>query len=285
MNLLPTSLKALCYTMIAINFATCAVCGIWLFLYREASPVKVAQPQFLGLVLFGCLISTSTIFALVQEDDGSDGHGEADLPACQAIPWLYSVGFSITFGSLFAKILRVYRLFKAAATMQRVTISANDTFKIIGGVLMVDVVLLTVWTIVDPLEWHRESLTEDKFGSPLSSEGFCVSDHWAIFAGLIAAFHLLLMGVACYMCYMARDIPTEFSEGKYVCAILGVHGDSDACCNDAGKSHPIVPCLILGYNCDDFKPTDLCSRRARFDHSRSRLPNKHLRPQRSDLDE
>jgi hypothetical protein len=28
--------------------------------------------------------------------------------------------------------------------------------------------------------------------------------------------YLSLLGFACYLCYVSRDIPTKFSEGKYV---------------------------------------------------------------------
>ena len=79
--------------MIAINFSMVAGCVIWMWRYRKTVQVSVAQPFFLGLVLLGCLVSTSTIFALGVEDEGN-----GTVPACMTIPWLYSVGFSITFG-------------------------------------------------------------------------------------------------------------------------------------------------------------------------------------------
>lgn len=91
--------------------------------------------------------------------------------------------------------------------MRRIRVSIQETVFIIGGVLLIDVTILTVWTIVDPLHWERSILISDKFGSALSSEGHCESEHWAIFAGLIALLHFGLMAVACYMCYVARKIP------------------------------------------------------------------------------
>ena len=86
----------------------------------------------------------------------------------------------------------------------------------IDGVLLVDVTFLTVWTVLDPLEWKRTTLSADQFGEPLESEGHCTSDHWVIYGSIIAALHLTLLGVACYLCYVARDIPTKLSEGKYL---------------------------------------------------------------------
>ena len=87
------AMAIVCYIMIGINFVNVAGCAIWMWVQRHTAQVTVAQPFFLGLVLLGCLVSTSTIFALGAQDE-EDG----PVRACMAIPWLYSVGFSITFG-------------------------------------------------------------------------------------------------------------------------------------------------------------------------------------------
>ena len=100
-----------------------------------------------------------------------------------------------------------------------------------------DVAVLVAWTVIDPLEWERVNVSVDKFGAPLESEGksatglvlqlgqhsadqllagYCTSESWKTFSGIIGTLHLCLLGVACYLCYRARDIPTKFSEGKYV---------------------------------------------------------------------
>ena len=84
-HLIPPALAIACYLMIGINFSMVTVCAIWMFVHRKTAQIKVAQPLFLGLVLVGCLISTSTIFALLAEDGG-----QGPVHACAAIPWLYS---------------------------------------------------------------------------------------------------------------------------------------------------------------------------------------------------
>lgn len=81
LNLIPSSLKILAYTMFALNVAFIVGCAGWLFSHWSSDEVRASQPHFLLLVLLGCLISTSTIVAMAQEDDS---------PACMTIPWLYS---------------------------------------------------------------------------------------------------------------------------------------------------------------------------------------------------
>jgi hypothetical protein len=209
--------------MFASNVVVISICGLWLYWQRQSSQVRVSQPYFLLLVLFGCLISSSTIIAMALQDDTD---GEPPL-ACMAMPWLYSVGFSITFGTLFAKIRRVYKLFTAppvsssssamsGSSRRGGSVTLLDTILCIGVVLLVDVVILICWSVIDPLYWEREVIREDQFGDPLESQGYCTCDSWEIFASIIAFFHFGLLAVACYMCYVARNIPSKYSEHKFV---------------------------------------------------------------------
>ena len=84
-NSISTGFKSTGTVLFGINVITSCICIIWLWIYRKSIIVKVAQPFFLCMVLFGCLISSSTIIALGEEDGSA--------PGCMAIPWLYSVGF------------------------------------------------------------------------------------------------------------------------------------------------------------------------------------------------
>jgi hypothetical protein len=101
-------------------------------------------------------------------------------------------------GTLFAKIRRIYFIFRSAAapggTIRKTSVTFQETIAVIGVVLIVDVVVLLIWTIVSPLQWTRTVISEDQFGAPLESVGYCISDYWAIFAGVIASLHLVLMG-------------------------------------------------------------------------------------------
>ncbi|CAB9523565.1 acid type B receptor subunit 2 [Seminavis robusta] len=211
LNMLPSSIVHFAYGLASINFVLVSLCGLWLFRNRTRSQVKISQPLFLVIILGGCLISTSTIFAMAQQSAG-----DGPVIACSIIPWAYSVGFSLTFGALFARVRRIYQLLNSALRMKRVEVSTKDTLMTVALVLLIDVAVLTVWTIVSPLEWQRNVTNVSVLGEPLSSKGYCVSEYWEVFAGLIACFHCIVMAVACYMCYLARRIPERISNGKMV---------------------------------------------------------------------
>lgn len=231
LNMLSPQLIITAYVLAGLNFLLVTICGIWLFMNRKRAHVRMAQPMFLMLILIGCVISTSTIFAMAQEDEG---HGP--VHACAALPWLYSVGFCLTFGALFAKINRISAVLKSAVNMQRVAVSASETLVTVALVLAIDIVFLTAWTVVDPLTWTRTTRTTDVFGVVLESDGFCESEYQNLFGGLIFFFHFLLMAMACFKCYQARKIPERISNGKYVA--IAMFGNLQIFCI-------VIPVLIL----------------------------------------
>lgn len=209
--MLSSSLVIMCYTLVAVSFLVVTAFAAWFLYNRERAQVKVTQPSFLLMILLGCVISTSTIIALAQEDEG-----DGPVKSCMAIPWLYSVGFCLTFGAMFARIRHIYSTLQYAAQVTQVSVSAKETFMTVGLVLAIDVTILVIWTLVDPLEWERTTTSTDVFGEPLESQGHCQSDHWSVFAAIIGCFHLFLMGTACYMTYLARSLPNRIANHKYV---------------------------------------------------------------------
>ena len=149
------------------------------------------------------------------------------------------MGFCVTFGALFAKVMRVYRLFTGWIVdddysghhrsssqgkphhgdeihKRRLRVTLIETLVVTGGVLLLDVTVLTTWTVVDPLQWQRNTIVQTQFGESLESEAYCSSDSVLVFATILGGIHLALLGIASYMCYRAKDIPTNFSDGKYV---------------------------------------------------------------------
>ncbi|CAB9509506.1 acid type B receptor subunit 2 [Seminavis robusta] len=172
---------------------------------------------------FGAVISSSTILALSQQA-GFDDDISAVTTACRIAPFLYCIGWPLQYGSIASKTFRIYRLVRTRR-YRRARVSAFDTSWIVILVLLLDMIVVTCWTIVDPLEYRREvsdtSLSEED-GLPLvtiSSYGFCAapkdSSIWR-FAAPIAAIHLLLMIITNWTLYTVKDLEDRYQEQKYV---------------------------------------------------------------------
>ena len=82
---------------------------IWTFIHRKERVVKASQPMFLAIICLGTLMMGSSIIPMSLDDGVISSDGKSI--ACMAMPWLFVIGFGITFSALFAKTWRVNQLF------------------------------------------------------------------------------------------------------------------------------------------------------------------------------
>ncbi|GBO45051.1 Gamma-aminobutyric acid type B receptor subunit 1 [Araneus ventricosus] len=82
----------------------------------------------------------------------SDAHRNAK-PKVRA--WLLTMGFTLSYGAMFSKIWRVHKLSTKAKTDHKRKYSWKLYF-MIGMLLLLDVLILSAWQIIDPLQRKME---------------------------------------------------------------------------------------------------------------------------------
>jgi len=217
MNFITPALKSFVYFLIALTLLIGVACMGWIYVYRDNTLVKVAQPICLSLIAFGCIVSTFSMIPMGYETEYRDTSPDirgADA-ACMAIPWLWGLGFTICFSSLFAKVWRVKQLFKAVAQCRRVKVGNELIVKIMGGMLLVECTILVVFQIVSPQIWEREVL-DDVDGYATESEGGCASDSGLWFWFALVVFHILSLLYALILCFQTKNIPSDFAETSHI---------------------------------------------------------------------
>jgi len=193
-------------------------CAGWTVYYSKRSVVRASQPIFLNFVSLGTFLISATILPLgIQGEYRDDSIGSVDA-ACMAAPWLFSLGFSIVFSALAAKILRITKVMHAAANFQRKKVEVKDVMGIMVVVVMVQVVILVCWQLIDPMTWQRELIAEDINGYPTQSVGSCQSDHALRYLVPLAVVDFLLLAVALILCFKSRKLSNQFQEGMYIAA-------------------------------------------------------------------
>lgn len=71
-----------------------------------------------------------------------------------------SAGFSLAFGSMFAKTYRVHRLFTYGASLVKDRILKDkQLIALILIPLVIDGIIITLWVMIDPMERHLHNLT------------------------------------------------------------------------------------------------------------------------------
>ena len=230
-NYISNGFLRLGYVMFAVLALASIFAASWTWHHREKWVVKVGQPILLGMVVLGCFMSSLSILFMGvqtgyrQDQDsatgGPTGKENTDISrvdaCCMAWPWLYGLGFVITFSSLFAKIQRVKLIYLAGRQMQRKTIEFKDVAYIVAFMLVIETAILLSWQIVSPLRWEREVLTEED-GFPVESVGSCTSDDgdgWHYFLALVL-FHVVCLFCALVLCFQTKDINSDFAESSYL---------------------------------------------------------------------
>ncbi|GBG34913.1 Metabotropic glutamate receptor-like protein E [Hondaea fermentalgiana] len=215
--------RGLGYTLVAINWLLAAAFATWVFRHRKEPVVQLSQPFFLYLVAIGCAISTSTILPLAVDAEANEDDSRASA-ACLIAPWLYCIGWTLSFSSLFAKSWRLGKIVNNKR-MKRLRITNLDLSISIAAVLCVDILILSVWTAVDPLHWARgEAVSVTIQNTPgvvlEVSSGMCSSDYPGGFVAALAVVHVSILIGGHVMLYKVRNVSAQFLERRYLLIIL-----------------------------------------------------------------
>mmetsp|Transcript_18898 Transcript_18898/g.28745 ORF Transcript_18898/g.28745 Transcript_18898/m.28745 type:complete len:910 (+) Transcript_18898:15-2744(+) len=215
-NLLNNGLKIMSYVAVAFLLLICAFAVTWTFYYRKNHLVKVSQPMFLGLLIFGSVISSLSIIPMSVETLYRDADDIAWVDAaCMAFPWLWGLGFSISYSALFAKVWRVKRLYKAAHRARRKQVTAKDVMIIMAIVIFIEFVILLAFQFVSRFQWERTSIQEIN-GYTVESVGKCTSEYGWYFMAVLVSYNVFCLIYALILCWQTKELPSDFAEGNYI---------------------------------------------------------------------
>mmetsp|Transcript_37887 Transcript_37887/g.64709 ORF Transcript_37887/g.64709 Transcript_37887/m.64709 type:complete len:798 (+) Transcript_37887:172-2565(+) len=227
------TLKAFGIVLFGLQALLTVLCAAWTVYYSPRTVVKASQPIFLCLVAFGSFVMSLGIIPIgiqgkyryVQDPSTGQLLTDVDNPeigridaACMALPWLFSIGFSIVFSALFAKIWRIRKIFKAVENFVRRAVPVKEVLYIMVGVILVQVVILLCWQFIDPLRWQRHVIFDDLNGYPTKSVGYCASDNVYRFLIPLICIDGLMLFYALYLCFVTRKIESDYQEGTWITA-------------------------------------------------------------------
>mmetsp|Transcript_12503 Transcript_12503/g.12263 ORF Transcript_12503/g.12263 Transcript_12503/m.12263 type:complete len:304 (+) Transcript_12503:469-1380(+) len=131
--------------------------------------------------------------------------------ACMLVPWLWSIGFAITFSALFAKIWRVKKLVDSSIAMKRIVVTVMDVVYILVVVLSIETVVLLLFQFLSPLKWERTVMIEIE-GYPIRSAGMCRSTYDVVFWPILVVEKVIFLVCALYLCNQTRHINNALAE-------------------------------------------------------------------------
>mmetsp|Transcript_38979 Transcript_38979/g.94249 ORF Transcript_38979/g.94249 Transcript_38979/m.94249 type:complete len:675 (+) Transcript_38979:2169-4193(+) len=205
-----------CFGIVAVGVLACIV---WILANRNSIVVKASQPYFLVLTAVGVLVLGSTLIPLSFDDNGEGITESYAKGICMSIPWLGFSGFSMTFSAMFAKTWRVNQFFNAKNAMaRRIRVKERDVLIPLLVIFTLNTIVLICWTLIDPLMYVRTfSDGTDLWNREIASIGRCLSEDGSLpYLVSLGLINFVVLGIACWQAYEARDISSEFAEAKYI---------------------------------------------------------------------
>ncbi|XP_072016481.1 gamma-aminobutyric acid type B receptor subunit 2-like [Amphiura filiformis] len=196
--------------------STLAIIGILMALfflafnlrYREKRFVKMSSPNLNNLIILGSVLVYATIFVGGLDSNLVSLAVEAQF--CQLRVWLLSLGFVLAFGSMFSKTWRVHKI-AAFKTPKRVIIKDQQLFLMVFVLLLIDVCVLAVWHIIDPMEVGTLELYEiDDPQVPnqrlIPYYEYCSCKHQIYWLATLYSYKALLLIFGAFLAWETRQV-------------------------------------------------------------------------------
>jgi len=213
-NYLTKGLRVFGFTLMSIAMACGVGSAIWVFMNRKHRVLTASQPPFLYLICLGTIVQSASIFTISFDESYGWTKGQLDK-ACMAMPWLLALGHILVYASIFTKLWRVNKVLQfTRRKVSFVQVGAPMFLLLLGAI-----VILVLWTVIDPLTWERDEINE------ITGEnvGTCESRRAEAFAAPLLAIILLPTVMTGFMAYKTKDVDEQYTEGWWIFTLITIH--------------------------------------------------------------
>ncbi|XP_033632295.1 gamma-aminobutyric acid type B receptor subunit 2-like [Asterias rubens] len=199
-------------TTTALSACGLILAGVFLFFninYRKTKFIKLSSPNLNNITIVGCIMVYVAVIMLGLE---SERVGlQVFTPLCTIRAAFLMIGFSFAFGSMFVKTYRVYHIITHATSrvIKRKMLHESTLFLMIGMLLLIDVIILTVWSILDPMIRVEERLPKESSNDTVAFVPIvevCRSKNLSIWLGLVYAYKGLLLLFGLFLAWETRKV-------------------------------------------------------------------------------
>ena len=182
-----------------------------LFLYFRKVPNIKSTSVLLSMLIFtGCYLLVGSTFCLIL-------HDRYRFDLCMVLIWLSGIGLSLPLilATILVKMLRVYRIFNVSKILKQSVLTSESALLVYTMfVLSPNIVLLTLWTAIDP--YHRVN-NFIEYPSFVRIETECHSDYTFFWFTLLISYFFLLSASVIVVAVKSRKIRhANFKDTKKV---------------------------------------------------------------------
>lgn len=207
-------------------------CSMWCFNWKYAKhKILLASSQKLNyIIIVGTFLAYGTIIILtiLESPVGQIMSAELFKTICTIRIWILPLSFTLSYGTMFARAWRIYRIFNDPWLSKR-PLRDHHLMMIVMGLGLVDLLYLIPWTIIDPYRRFL-SVGETNF-SKFSRSSFvsCSSDNLLVWLGILTMYKVLVMLAGVVVITLVRKSVREnkhFNDTKSLAAALYITASS-----------------------------------------------------------
>ncbi|XP_036401386.1 probable G-protein coupled receptor 156 [Megalops cyprinoides] len=193
-------------------------CGIMLALFflgftlrfRNNRIVKMSSPNLNVLTLCGSVLTYSSGFLFAIEER-SLLPGTSPKTILQARVWTLCIGSSLVFGPILGKTWRLYRVFTQRVPDRRVIIRDIQLMGLVALLILVDILVLAIWSLTDPVQCARSigavvKVVERDVSYSLSQLDSCSSSYSDIWVILLSTLKGSLLFYGTYLAGLTSNV-------------------------------------------------------------------------------
>lgn len=228
-SLLAVNIKLYCavaaFAVIEVIFAISA----FIFNIRNSHRgiIIQSQPQCNNVLIAGCVLCSISLLLMGLPADGMVIPKNTFTLLCHSRISILMVGFTFAYGSMFAKVWIVYRMGatenQEIASCQKADepIPAGKFYLVIAAFFAVDVVVIMIWIIFDPLQRKEERFAvvvmDEQDVKLIPILELCQSEHHEVWTGIITGYKCLLLVFGLFLTYESRNLKLRFvNDSRFV---------------------------------------------------------------------
>ena len=220
-NVLPAWLEYTSYVVFFVIEISVIFVAILHLIYRNRPEVKATSRSLTMVMFVGCFVVTqATIFRTLSRVlfnlDAS-----AYKVICNFEVWSGSTGLNLILGTLLVRLLRIWHVFK---TTGRTSKYWSDRYLFIGilGLCSGAIVIISIWTAVDPIRMFRDvRYIPDAIPPHYEVTLRCSSDNLTVWLLVAFAYSGFLLNAVLFLAIKTRHVKkTNFKDTKKVNAYL-----------------------------------------------------------------
>ena len=181
------------YVLAAIVLVATIIYHVLHIAFRNRHSIKAGSPKLNHFIFLGCYLLVGSVI-LSTTTFGYSPPRDAFERLCYAETWLQNIGVALVFSTLFVKYYRLYLVFIRTYD-HRINLSNTILSIVVIVLVMVDVVILIIWTPFKPLEIDFSESLDHSVEPPVNRERrVCVTSDLGIW------FNGVTYGYICLLC-------------------------------------------------------------------------------------